>query len=183
VGRVKTGRIKIWRNIKRIVIIISVSTGFFIFAVSISICTGDKQIHKSYNKIYLADICQYLADMSKEAGRPLRIVTHVDFGPEILYRTNCEVIATPYHRNAAGITDVYEIMTSDTDRQALSLINRRQADTILLCPKSTESSFYFKPNCRDTFYQRLKKDNYSDWLKKIELPKELSKDFVVVKVR
>jgi hypothetical protein len=180
--RVKISRIKIWRSIKRLLIIISVSTGFFVLAISVSIYTDDKQIHKSYSEMYLVDICQYLADISKDTDRPLRIVTHVDFGPEILYRTNCEVIATPYHRNVAGITDTYEIMTADTDEHARSLIDLRHADTILLCPKSTESNFYSKPNCSDTFYQRLKKDNYPNWLKKIELPEKLSQNFVLFKV-
>jgi hypothetical protein len=182
IGKVRPGRFKILWNLKRIIIIIAVSAGFYILALSVNHHIDINRMQKTRKIIYLADICKYMFDLSKDAGKPMRIVTHIDFGPEILYRTNCEVIATPCSFSTAGIADTYEIMTADSDQRALSLIDKRRADTILLCPQSAESKFYSKPDCNDTFYQRLKKGDYPVWLKKIELPEKLSENFVLFKV-
>jgi asparagine N-glycosylation enzyme membrane subunit Stt3 len=182
IGKVRPGRLKIWRTLKRITIIIAVSAGFYLLALSVNYFTEVRRMQRPLKQVYLADICKYLTGLSKDADKPMRIVTHLDFGPEILYRTNCEVIATPCSFSTAGITDTYEIMTAESDQRALSLIDKRQADTILLCPQSPEWKFYSKPDCSDTFYQRLKKGDYPKWLKKIELPEKLSESFVILKV-
>jgi hypothetical protein len=107
-------------------------------------------------------------------------LAHIDFGPEILYRTRYEVIATPYHtRNGLGILDTYNIMTANTDEQALEIIRKRSIDMILLCPESSEFAVYSKPGHESTFYKRLLAGSIPDWLRKVELPSDLSSSFIL----
>jgi hypothetical protein len=134
---------------------------------------------KSHQEVSLIRICDYLVEAGKRQELNFRILTHVDFGSEILYRTQHEVIATGYHRNGPGILDTYDIMTADTDAEALKLIQKRGIDLILLCPKSTESVFYSKPGHESTFYKRLLDDTIPNWLRKVELPSDLSSSFML----
>jgi len=65
------------------------------------------------------------------------------------------------------------------DEQAHELIKRRKIDLILLCPKSPESAFYSKPGHESTFYKRLREGVIPNWLKKVELPSDLSSSFLL----
>ena len=138
---------------------------------------GDSE--KKHHEISLIRICEYLTEAEKWRERNFRILTHIDFGAEILYRTQHEVIGTPYHRNSPGILDTYDIMTADTDQEALNLIRKRNIDLILLCPQSTESIFYSKPEQISTFYKRLLDDMIPNWLRKVELTSDLSSSFLL----
>jgi len=139
---------------------------------------------KSHQEVSLIQICDYLAQAEEWGGQDLLILTHVDFGAEILYRTEHKVLSTPHatgtpSRNGQGIWDTYEIMTADTDAEALELIQKRKIDLILLCPKSTESAFYSKPEHEATFYKRLLDDTIPNWLRKVELSSNLSSSFLL----
>ena len=134
---------------------------------------------RSNQQVSLVRICEYLAEDVKWQKRSFRILAHVDFGPEILYLTQHEVIGTPYHRNGPGILDTYDIMTADMDEKALEIIQKRGIDLILLCPKSSESGVYLKSEQTSTFYKRLREDTIPNWLRKVELPSDLSSSFLL----
>jgi len=135
-----------------------------------------------YPRVFLMRICEYLAEAEKWQKHSFRILAHIDFGPEILYRTQHEVIGTPYHRNGLGILDTYNIMTAGTDDKALETIQKRGIDLILLCPESSESGVYSKSEQASTFYQRLCEDMIPNWLRKVELPSELSSSFILLEI-
>ena len=135
------------------------------------------------NNVSLSNLCQYL---NKEYGwenETKRILTHIFSGPEILYRTHHEVIATPYHRNAAGILCAYNIMTAVTDEQAYQKIRKRGINVIILCLESNESEIYSLPTQESTFYQRLRQNQLPSWIESLPLPTELSSSFKVFQVR
>jgi len=139
---------------------------------------------KSHQEVSLIRICDYLAQAEEWGGQDLLILTHVDFGAEILYRTEHKVLSTPHatgtpHRNGQGILDTYDIMTADTNEKALELIQKRKIDLILLCLKSSESAYYSKPGQTSTFYKRLREDTIPNWLRKVELPSDLSSSFLL----
>ncbi len=58
--------------------------------------------------------------------------------------TGRAVVGTPYHRNG-GILDTYRILTATEDSESRSLLHRRGADLILLCPDRDEKSFSPRP--------------------------------------
>jgi len=126
-------------------------------------------------------ICHFLNEPDKCRERKLRILTHIGFGAEILYRTRHEVVGAGYHRNAPGILDVYAVMTADSDEKALEIIRKRKIHLILLCPKF-ESAFYSKPDQIPTFAQRLLQNKAPNWLQRVELPCDLASSFLLFEV-
>lgn len=119
-------------------------------------------------------VCEYLERDERWQGHCLRIVTHLNFGAEILYRTHHEVIATLYHRNWQGILETYDILTAETNEQAQAHIRDRQIDLILLGPGANDSSFFRKPDGTSTLYQRLCKSEMPSWCQEVPLPPNLA---------
>ncbi len=75
-----------------------------------------------YSRAALQGICEYLVTTPRWQDRPHRILTHVDLGSEILYRTPHEVIGTPYQRNARGLLDTQAILSAPSFPAALPLL-------------------------------------------------------------
>jgi len=167
------------RTLKNVFVVLIFSSGFLLLGLLADVIFKKGDSEKSRQKVSLIRMCEYLTEADKWRERNFRILTHIDFSAEILYRTQHEVIGTPYHRNSPGIIDTYEIMTAETDQAALSLIRRRRIDLILLLPKSNESIFYSKPEQTSTFYQRLRQGIIPNWLRKVELPSDLSSSFLL----
>jgi hypothetical protein len=131
----------------------------------------------------LARMCDELNNLGGAGqARPLRILAHIDYGPEILYRTPCEVIATPYHRNAQGILDAYDIMTASSNDKAHALILRRKIDMILISEAPGELNFFSAPGRQTTFYQQLRRNASVDWLQSVALPQSLAPTYRLFRV-
>jgi hypothetical protein len=142
---------------------------------------------RPYQRISMIPVCEFLNEADKWQERKLRILTHIDFGEEILYRTQHEVIGTPTAtgtsgRNGQGILDTFDIMTAETDEKALKLIRKRGIDLILICLECPESQLYSRPEQISTFYQRLLQDTIPHWLRKVELPSNLSSSFILFEI-
>lgn len=129
----------------------------------------------------LARLSKYLNEVTAD-GPPRRILTHVFSGPEIIYRTRHEVIATPYHRNAAGILYAYEVMTAPTPEVAERLLRERHVDLIILCLETNEAEIFSRQGVESTFYQRLRRGDALNWLKPLTLPADLASSFQVFEV-
>jgi len=170
----KTGFLK---TVKNVFVVLIFCSGFMFLGLLADAIAGNSK--RNNQQVSLVQICEYLSEDEEWQERSFRILAHVDFGPEILYRTQHEVIGTPYHRNGPGILDTYDIMTADTDEKALEIIRKRGIDVILLCPKSSESSVYSKSEQTSTFYRRLNEDTIPNWLRKVELPSDLSSSFLL----
>jgi len=127
-----------------------------------------------HDEISMIPLCKYLNEADIGSSQKLRILTHVDLGEEILYRTQHEVIGTVVTIRGRGLLDTYDIMTADTDEKALELIRKRGIDTILLCRTPAERDFFSKPEQVSTFYQRLRQGPIPHWLRKVKLPADLS---------
>lgn len=81
------------------------------------------------------------------------VLADQDDGPELLYRTDANVIATSYHRNSAGLLFLYDVMNArDLDQVQLGLRERR-VDLILVCPYRGDFSRPADPD--GTFYEAL----------------------------
>ena len=130
-------------------------------------------------------LSEFLNKEDRWGNREQTIMAFVDFGPEILYRTRYRVIATPYHRNAAGVIDTYDVMSDTTGKRARTILDSRQVNLVLLCPSSpAEPGFYMrKENANDSFYGQLLKGHEPDWMKPIVLPPRLSDHFKLFEVR
>jgi hypothetical protein len=172
----KVGFLKVLKNV---FIVLIFSLGFLFLGLLADVIFKKGDSEKSHQKVSLIRICEYLAEDKKWRQRSFRILTYIDFGTEILYRTRHEVIGTSYHRNSPGILDSYDIITADTNEKALKIIQRRGIDLILLCPTSSQSVIYLQTEQTSTFSQRLHEGMIPNWLRKVELPSDLSSLFLL----
>ncbi len=150
----------------------------FAYFLALSGALADAAFNKSNATKHSGDaairpICEYLSQTPPWQTRRFRILTHLFWGGEILYRTPHEVVATPYHRNTRGILDAYTVLTADTDDKALEVVRQRQVDLILLCPESDEGRFCYGEKSA-TFGRRLCNGEIPDWCRRVDLPAELS---------
>jgi hypothetical protein len=70
---------------------------------------------------------------------PGRVAGFVDQGPAILAYTPHSAIAGPYHRDAAGILDTYEIFAGKNPR---AILDRRRIDYVMTCRGAPDWDFY-----------------------------------------
>ncbi|MFZ2398550.1 MAG: hypothetical protein WAW31_07770 [Smithella sp.] len=163
--------------------IMAFGAGFLLIGYGCQNIIGAAPVTKKTDMIApLSQMCNELNKLSATQTHPARILAFIDYGPEILYRTNYEVIATPYHRNAQGILDAYWIMTATSDEKAHALVLQRGIDMILVSNKSTEEQYYATAPKQSTLYERLRKDSTVDWVKEIPLPHPLSSSYRLFRV-
>lgn len=118
-----------------------------------------------------------LADVlnrSPWSDRPRIVLTGVDYGPELLYRTRHGIVGTLYHRNIAGIGDTLRAFTAKDDTVARSIINRRGIDLVAICPAVGNDGLVRASTESSAFYQRLATDAAPAWLREVSLPREAS---------
>jgi hypothetical protein len=164
----------VWRALAKAGLVLVCFYFLILSAFVVDSLANTKKPQEGARQDSLAAMCKYLNTAEPWQGRRARIVTHLFWGGEILYRTHHEVIATPYHRNAAGILDTHNILTADTDDKALALVRQREIDLILLCPESTEGRDYLGSEEAPTFYRRLRDGRLPPWCRPVDLPAELS---------
>ncbi len=89
------------------------------------------------------DVAAMAGFLESRFGGENKIILASNFrGPELLYRTRHRVVATPYHRNASGILDMFDIMRASDLKAARRLIDRRGIELILICPRDGENVTY-----------------------------------------
>lgn len=124
----------------------------------------------------------FLNNYQKNDPQAKTILTFLDFGPELLYRTNYNLISTPYHRNDQGILFNYQVMAVKNLNQAQEMLDERSVDLLILDPKSSERGFYKKTADHSTLYERLIAGEKPAFLKKVNLPPHLAKIFKVYRI-
>ncbi|MCA9470583.1 MAG: hypothetical protein MRJ96_10015 [Nitrospirales bacterium] len=174
-----------WQGVIKATIVMVGAFGFVIggstlMAQESSAVGGTTAAHCPVKKL-----SEFLNEQDDWGDQERTIMAFVDFGPELLYRTRYRVIATPYHRNAAGVIDTYDVMSDVTEQRAKTILTTRQVNLVLLCPSSpAEPGFYMrKENAKDSFYGRLLKDKEPDWMVPVVLPPALADHFKLFEVK
>jgi hypothetical protein len=131
---------------------------------------GDK---KSAN-CKMSVMSKYLATEPALNQKSRRIMTLVFYGPEIIYRSQHSAVATPYQRNTKGILDTIDFFAATDLATARHIAQKRGIDTVMLCLKAKEQSWYKSAETGpDTVFERLKGGNPPGWLRPLPLPDEL----------
>lgn len=125
----------------------------------------------------VAELSRHIDDPDRENEKPLTILAQPDLGPELLYRTRHNVVATPSHRNP-GILVFSRALGATDDRQARRIIAERGIDRIIVC---RGMHFEADPN-RRILYERLLESTPPDWLELVKLPLHVSFDYFVYRV-
>ena len=141
------------------------------------------------DKIFLSQFCNYLNDDPYFEIKPRRILTSINIGPLLLYKTKHEVIGTPSHRNVSGILDTYYVMNAREANDAHMIIRRRGIDVIILGRPENGIGGYLidikngDKKSGDIFYFQLWKGHMPAWLQAYPVPKSLDgkiKIFMVI---
>jgi len=111
------------------------------------------------------------------SSRSRIIDASANFGAEIMYRTDMQVLATVHHRNVSGILDGFRILNLDDDTRIKSLVRKRQVDLILLCPGSGDDSYFLMEDKSTSLYRRLEREEYPSWITPVKLPRGLAEKF------
>ncbi len=127
-------------------------------------------------------LCNWLNDPGSNLPASAVIMIDIDYGPEILYRTPHQVIATPYHRNDAGILFNHRVMTSANAEAARVVISERPVDLLILTPESSEKVIYKAAENPNIFYNQLLAGQVPEWLIPVPTPPGVSEWFLVFKV-
>ncbi|WP_193370500.1 hypothetical protein [Pelagibius marinus] len=112
----------------------------------------------------------YLESDPRWAAAPQTVLTFMDIGPELLYRTHHRVVGTPYHRNAEGILDGYQALATADAAAARAVIEQRHVDLVLLCRTSAERAFYAPAGSGENLYLQLDRGTPPEWLAPVALP-------------
>ena len=92
------------------------------------------------------------------------VVAHIDHGPELLYRTDAAIVAGPYHRNAAGILDVFDFFSATDTDESRRIAEARDARFVLFCDTRTEAILFAGGKSAPSLYERLVSDDPPEWL-------------------
>jgi hypothetical protein len=105
------------------------------------------------------------------------VLTFLDFGPELLYRTSYNIIASPYHRNDQGILFSYNVMAAEDSEQVHKMLKERLVDLLIICPDSGEKHFYKNTAAKNTFYEQLVSGKIPSFIEEVNLPDDLNNSF------
>jgi len=125
-------------------------------------------------------LAEHLESRSNGAAAALTIAAWPDFGPELLYRTDDRVLATPTISNPEGAMAVYDILFAADDDSARQAAWARGVDRILIC---RYISFASVDGVKDSLYRRLSAGQVPGWLEQLPLPAGLQPIFSLYRVR
>ncbi len=114
-------------------------------------------------------------------GRSIVILTHIDLGPEMLYRTPHRVIGTPYHRNRAGLADNVAAMGGKPEA-ARAIVGARKVEAVLICRAAEDAVYFAKPGS-GSLQERLAADDVPSWLAPVSLPASAAAAFRLYMVK
>jgi len=166
----------LYQRLIQMVLVMIGSIGFMVIGAAVMDVEGN--FPKSANGACpIAPLSDFLNDSDLLHGETQTILTFVNFGPELLYRTPHRVLSTPYHRNMSSVIDTNAIMQAETVNEAQPLLKSREVDLIVLCPKSGERRYYSYTTGEAKFYDNLLAGQLPKWISPLSLPQEVSEHF------
>jgi len=145
----------------------------FTLAAGVAYGVGLEQIAEPPAQCPVTALARHLGAAPELQDRPRRILACGFHGPEILYRGRHEVIATPYHRNVAGLRAAHAFFTAASEAEARAVAQSRGADLVAICPGSMEETECFEA-AGAPFYRRLTEGRAPDWLTPLPIPPALA---------
>ena len=137
--------------------------GFQLAGIILIASTIDQQ-----NEGITADQCDLHAAAAAINSQPdaadAVVFAHIDYGPELLYRTDAAVVAGPYHRNGSGILNAYDFFSGTDLDQSRRLAEARETRFVLVCDTGSEAGFFGASRAGESLYERLVDDDPPPWL-------------------
>ncbi len=175
-------RLEQLRDLTRALVSVLLLAGFIGIGSVVAAAGSDTEEMADNWACPIDDIAAFLDDANGFGDRPRIIVSLLDHGPQLIYRTRHSVVAAPYHRNTDGILDAHGIMTATDDRESRRLMASRGAELVLLCPNGPERKLFEPSPAGRTLYSRLLTGDAPAWLRPVRLPVRLSRIFKLYEV-
>ncbi len=116
-----------------------------------------------------SDVAPTLKEISKQSGRKINIMTRIHEGPEVLYRSEQNVVGTPHHRNTEGILDSFKVLASTDLDEAFAILSKRNIDYLAFCKDTIEERVYLNTP-GETLTRMITGGRQPKWLEAITLP-------------
>ena len=117
------------------------------------------------------------------AGSRILLANSLGLGPRLIYHTRHGVVATPYHRNTAGVVAAYEIFTATDMDAAAGRVAARGVELILICRQAGRSLWPLAVDGVATLHGRLQDGTPPDWLDVRPLPPAAAARYMLYLVR
>ncbi|MDR3424233.1 MAG: hypothetical protein P4M13_04020 [Alphaproteobacteria bacterium] len=112
--------------------------------------------------------------------KPYVILSQMELGPELLFRTDHSVLAAPYHMNVEGNVDAAHFLTTTDPTEAMKIARRRRVDLVVAC--RAVAGFYLpQKGGAPTFIEALFGESAPKGLERF--PSAVVKNFVLYRVR
>ena len=155
------------RSLLRISAVTAMALGPVAIAAGVGLIAG-RTDYEVLDQCEPSAVIDVLAKLAAPAGGPATILAPIFWGPEILFRTDNRVVATPYHRNTAGIMDSHQIMSSPTV-EAHGRILDRGISHIAWCPRLDWLPLVDPTADGESLYADLVDERYPRWAEPITL--------------
>jgi hypothetical protein len=96
-----------------------------------------------------------------------RVAAMPDQGPVILAYSEHAAMAGPYHRNARGILDNYDLFTGKPEAGA-RILKERSIDYVMTCGSSPDNTFYLKEGGQTGLLRQLGQGRDPAWLARVK---------------
>jgi hypothetical protein len=146
---------------------------------------GQNVIREETQSCPVSNVIGWLADEENVPDPPRTIAAHLDYGPEILYRTPHRVLGTPYHRNAEGILATFAVLADPDLAVSRQIVEERRVDLVLVCPLDNwiyGGGLQGHPE-GSTLHALLASGQVPEWLEPMPLPEGQSGDVLLFRVR
>jgi hypothetical protein len=128
----------------------------------------------------MARLERVLRDPDQLGDKPHLIVSTMELGPELLFRTEHKVLAAPYHMDVQGNIDVARFLSTPYEQEAEHIARNRSVDLVVVC--RAVSGIYVGPKGEEpSLVERLFTNRAPDWLERV--PTNDIDNFVVYRVR
>lgn len=108
------------------------------------------------------------------------LVTSINRGPEILYRTGIPILSGPYHRNHEGMVALTDFLLAPEPETSRGIAMERQVGWVLLCPSA--DTWYSTRAPETSVIHLLVEDSPPPWLRRISVDRPGAEGFLLYSV-
>ncbi len=170
-------------GVVRPLVVVTLCAWFYVPASMLNAAPQSSAAIRSAATCPLRDLAPLLNDPAGLGAAPKTILALIDFGPEILYRTQHSVLSIPNHRYQPGFAAGYRIMTASDFATAERGLRAAGVDLVLVCPNSVEDWFYNTESDATTLSEALQAGDPPGYLNQVELPEPLNGQFMLYALR
>lgn len=151
----------------------SLNTGIFLFPVNF----GSEEVAcQSY------ELENALRNPLGLGNKPRLIMNSIGEGPELLFRTNHQILAAPFHMDIDGNVDSTRFFSTPYPEEAEAIARRRHIDLVVSCMFAENFYFHINPWKKNPaeegpgkdfaphFIERLLTGRIPPWLKPVKIP-------------